>query len=100
MQARTARIDRELAFSQSWLASVERLGEAEAAPWGPPPGFTRSFLEEADRERADLLKTLPPGRRSDLEQDLLDLRGEFAGRAADVEASGLALRTRFSPGGG
>jgi len=95
LEARTARIDRELAFSQSWLASVERLGEAEDAPEGPPPGFTRSFLEQADRERADLLKTLPPGRRSDLEQDLLDLRGELAGRAADVEASGLALRRRF-----
>lgn len=94
LEARTARIDRELAVSQSWSAAVDRLAQAEDAEDGPPPGFTRSFLEEADKERAAMLKILPPDRQGDLEQDLLSLRSVFADRAASAEASGLALRRR------
>jgi hypothetical protein len=95
LEGRTARIDRELAVSQSWLAGIERLGAADEMPDGPPLGFTRSFLEEADRERMALPKPLPSARRTELEQDLLALRDGFAGRAAEAEASGLALRRRL-----
>lgn len=95
LEVRTARIDRELAVSQSWLAGLERLAEAEDAPEGSPPGFARRFLEEADRERALLLKPIPPGRQSPLEQDLIALRGGLAERAAAIEAEGMALRRRL-----
>jgi hypothetical protein len=95
LEAWTVRLDRELAVSQSWLAGVERLAATDEMPDGPPLGFTRSFLEEVDRERATLLKPLPSARRLELEQDLLVLRESFAGRAAEAEASGLALRRRL-----
>ena len=94
LEARTARIDRELAVSQAWRAGVERLAGAENVPDGPPPDFTRSFLDDLDRERAQLLKPLPSGGQEALERDLLDLRADFLDRAADVEASGMALRRR------
>ena len=97
LAARTARIDRELAVSQSWLSGHERLARAEDAPQGPPSGFLRSFLEEADRERETALKTpLPDDAKGALGLDLLDLRATFADRAAEAEADGLALRRRLS----
>ena len=74
LEARTARIDRELAVSQSWLAGLTRLAAAEDAPEGPSPGFMRNFLEETDRERALILKPLPRHRQAPLEQDLMALR--------------------------
>jgi len=95
LEARTARIDRGLAVSQSWLAAVDRLAQAEDAPEGPSPGFTRSFLDETDRDRVTALDALPPDRRAGLDHDLLGLRADFAGRAAEAEASGLALRRRL-----
>lgn len=94
LENRTARIDRELAVAQSWRAAVGRLAQAEEAEDGPPPGFMRSYLDEADKERAALLKTVPTSRQGELEHDLLSLRSVFANRAAQVEASGLALRRR------
>jgi hypothetical protein len=96
LEARTARIDRELAVSQSWLAGLTRLAETEDAPEGPSPGFTRSFLEETDRERTLILKPLPLDRQAPLEQDLMALRQGFAERAASVEADGMALRRRLA----
>ena len=86
LEARTARIDRELAVSQSWLAGLTRLAAAEDAPEGPSPGFMRNFLEETDRERALILKPLPLHRQAPLEQDLMALRQGFAERAAALEA--------------
>ncbi|MEM9684776.1 MAG: hypothetical protein AAF942_16005, partial [Pseudomonadota bacterium] len=75
LAARTARIDRELAVSQSWLSGHERLARAEDAPQGPPPGFLRSFLDDADRDRETALKTeLPDEAKDALGLDLLDLR--------------------------
>ncbi|MGD8384774.1 MAG: hypothetical protein PVF89_05145, partial [Lysobacterales bacterium] len=44
VEARTARIDREVAVSRVWQAGVERLIEAEETPGGAPVGFTRGFL--------------------------------------------------------
>jgi hypothetical protein len=96
LEARTARIDRELAVSQSWLAGLTRLAEAEDAPEGPSPGFTRSFLEETDRERSLVLKPLPLDRQASVAQDLMALRQGFAERAAAVEADGMALRRRLA----
>jgi hypothetical protein len=95
LEARTARIDQGLAVSQNWLSAVDRLAQASDAPEGPSPGFTRSFLDETDRDRAAALDTFPPDRRGWLDQDLLGLRADFADRAAAVEADGLALRRRL-----
>ncbi len=95
LEARTARIDEGLAVSQSWLSAVDRLAQAADAPEGPSPGFTRSFLEDTDRDRQAALDGLAPDRRAGLDQDLLGLRADFAGRAAAVEADGLALRRRL-----
>jgi hypothetical protein len=94
VEDRTARIDREVAVSQAWRAGVERLAEAEETPGGAPVGFTRSFLDDLDRKRQQLLKTLPPSAQEPLERDLLDLRADFLDRAAQTEASGMALRRR------
>lgn len=96
LEERTARIDRELAVSQSWLAGLSRLAAAEDAPEGPSPDFMRSFLEETDRERALVLKPLPLDRQAPLEQELMVLREGFAERAATVEAEGMALSRRLA----
>ncbi len=63
-------------------------------PGGAPVGFTRSFLDDLDRERQQLVTELPPAGQAPLERDLLDLRADFLDRAAQVEASGMALRRR------
>lgn len=94
IEDRTARIDRGLAVSRAWRAGVERLSEAEGTPGGAPVGFTRSFLDDLDRERQQLVTELPPAGQAPLERDLLDLRADFLDRAAQVEASGMALRRR------
>jgi hypothetical protein len=94
LQDRTAHVDRALAVSQAWRAGVERLSEAEQTPGGPPVGFTRGFLDDLDRERQQLVTSSPPDGREPLEHDLLDLRSDFLDRAAQAEASGMALRRR------
>jgi hypothetical protein len=94
LQDRTARIDRELAVSQAWRAGVERLSDAEQTPGGPPVDFTRGFLDDLDRERQQLVMSSPPDGQEPLERDLLDLRSDFLDRAAQAEASGMALRRR------
>jgi hypothetical protein len=94
IEDRTARIDRELAVSQAWRAGVERLSAAEKTPGGAPVGFTRGFLDDLDRERQQVVTSLPPAGQAPLERDLLDLRADFLDRAAQVEASGMALRRR------
>ena len=94
IEDRTARIDRELAVSHAWRAGVERLSEAEETPGGAPVGFTRSFLDDLDRARQQVVTSLPPAGQEPLERDLLDLRADFLDRAAQVEASGMALRRR------
>lgn len=96
LRARDDAIDRTRAVSQSTAAGLRTLAAAEADPAGIEPGFADGFVAEIDRNHAETLRAAHADRRPELKAALDATRDDLAGRAAETEAAGRAVRRRLA----